>query len=158
MSDIFPDFAQTDALYQLVVREYAKLVCPRSEFAAAMKWCCFVRRTPELDTSRSIGFWVDTCSAWLRLRNERTIQLYSALTAACIASGIAFSKLDRWPFDMAFGIGLGDTSRPNLRWADVLRAGKLPPPTELRRNRPAEIVQLNMLRSEKPGMVRYGST
>jgi hypothetical protein len=60
-------------------------------------------------------------------------QNLKTFTAAIVVSDVPYTPLDRFPFDLSFGLSLGDISRLKDAWRDGLSTGQVAEPTKPRR-------------------------
>jgi hypothetical protein len=135
----FPNQDEIDQLLRLVEAAYPNLKYPhvtevliaehRDQFCRAIMYLCYASRSREPQIKYGATFWIDNCSQWLRDQAYETTMTLRPFCAAIVASGVAFSPLTRYPFDMAFALALGTVSQPSSAWRDVLRDG-VPEPVE----------------------------
>jgi hypothetical protein len=127
-----PDTGELNRLHQMVLTEYPVLQCTPAQLHAAMRWCAYVYRRDRLDEQYAAVFWLDQCREWLRRQCDHNGVSLNAVTAAIVVSRIRFAPLTRYPYDLAFGLSLGDASRPSTEWRQTLANG-LPAPTATKR-------------------------
>lgn len=153
-----PNDAELNELLTVVEAVYPKLMCPRGgedaldsnlqQFRRALTYLCYARRSEDLATGHAAVFWVDQCREWCRRFGFRDALEMSLrpFVAAIIAADVPFAPLTRFPYDLAFGLSLGDVRRPNDAWRGVLLTGQVPEPTKPRRVIPNYRQELNFPR------------
>lgn len=151
-----PDAGELVRLHSLVVTKYPQLACAQDQFERALFTLCFARRQSKLNAAFFPTFWLDACRAFLQRHGYPGNISLSAFTAACIASGIAFSRMDRFPFDVEFGLVAGDLPKPIAAWRSVLNNG-LPKPTPLNRPRQPDERRMVLPVAAEPGVKFNGS-
>jgi hypothetical protein len=146
-----PTEAEVDQLLGIVLERYPQLaprppINPqwadqeqlefRQEFAAAFRILGEFSRTAEPDAKKAASFWVDRAMQRLHGRDIGTVRLPS-FTAALVAHGdITFAPLDRFPYDLAFGLRDGDAGEAvGDGWRAVLASRKLREPMVVERRR-----------------------
>ena len=151
-----PSAVEFDRLSEIVLRRCPQLA-PRSDcegfnaqFRVAMQRLLHVGRKDKLDVQHGWEFWTDDCRNWQQ--QHRVAQGVfvgpTALVAAIAACGdILYAPLDRFPFDLGFGLVPFGGGRPSTdRWREVLVTGRLLEPTPLDRptvvQSPARVQQL----------------
>ncbi len=151
-----PTAKEFDWLSEIVLRRYPQLA-PRadregfgSQFRVAMQRLLHVGRKDKLDTQHGLEFWTDDCRDWQQ--QHRVAQGVfvggAAIVAAIVACGdIPYAPLDRFPFDLGFGLVAYGGGRPSSdKWREVLTTGRLLEPTPLDRPTvvpsPARVQQL----------------
>lgn len=140
-----PDHNQLATLRSMVLSKYAvQLSCTPQQFELALHWTCFARRQPKPNTQFYPVHWLDVCREWLHKQGFGTDMSLRALVAGCVASGVTYTPLDRWPFDVELGLARGDVSKPSNAWRRVLAHG-LPEPTPLNRPVPYVFEQQTMI-------------
>jgi hypothetical protein len=135
-----PNDAELSELLTLVEARYPKLGRPDgdaraadayvAQFSRAIHFLCYARRADKLNTKYHATYWVDQCREFCRqqgLANALTMTL-SPFTAAVVASGVLYSDLSRFLFDLAFGLSLGEVARGSDAWRDVIWKGQIPDP------------------------------
>ncbi|MGD0334055.1 MAG: hypothetical protein ABSA90_12510 [Xanthobacteraceae bacterium] len=151
-----PSSEDLDELFALVKGSYPKLEGDRFQFGRAMIYLCYARRATEPNEKYAATYWLDACREWLgKQAYPRDVSLRS-FTAAVIASAIPVAPLTRFPYDLAFGLTVGDARQPSAAWRDVLRAGAVPKPMALKRPAiPPRTQQLNLMHraDDRPGVV-----
>jgi hypothetical protein len=140
-----PDLEQLETLRSMVLAKYRlQLSCPTDQFALALNFVAFARRQKKPNTLYYPVFWLDQCRIWLKKQGYDSYISLRAFVAACVASNVVYTPLDRWPFDVELGLSLGDASKPSNAWRDVLKSG-IPQPTPLNRAlveiQPIEMIQ-----------------
>jgi hypothetical protein len=121
-----------------------------AQFRVAMQRLLHVGRREKLDLQHGWEFWTNDCRNWQQ--QHRVAQGVfvgpAALVAAIVACGdIPYAPLDRFPFDLGFGLVAHGGGCPSTdRWHDVLVTGRLLEPTPLDRpavvQSPASVQQL----------------
>jgi hypothetical protein len=151
-----PSAKEFDRLSEIVLRRYPQLA-PRADregfdaqFRVAFQRLLHVGRKDKLDMQYGWEFWTDDCRNWQQ--QHRVAQGVSVSPAALVAAIVAcndilFSPLDRFPFDLGFGLVAFGGGRPSTdRWREVLTTGRLLEPTPLDRPTvvpsPARVQQL----------------
>jgi hypothetical protein len=131
-----PSDEELEQLIKLVASKYPVLSCSdareKDQFFNALHFFCFAYRTPDrLATECSFAYWADTFNDWARSRGYDGARVgVKAFTAAAVASGVAHSPIDNFPY-INFGLALGSAGGPpSTAWRDTLRTRSLPSPTE----------------------------
>ncbi len=151
-----PNAGELVRLHGMIVHAYPNLACPQDQFERSLLALCYARRQQELNAGFYPTHWLDTSREWLRKQGYSTDISLRSFVAAAIASGVKYSPLDRFPFDVELGLARGDVSNPSNAWRAVLEAGHVPAPTSL--NRPLTAREpINMIRTE-PVVDARGST
>jgi hypothetical protein len=109
------------------------LTCTIDEFERAIRYFAFARRQPEPNNQFYPVFWLDAAREFLARNGYANAVSLRALVAAAIASGVTYTPLTRWPYDIELGLTRGDASKPSNAWREVLKRGKIPDPTPLKR-------------------------
>ena len=152
-----PNLRELTELRSMVLRQYpVELTCPLDQFERAIRYLCYARRQPKPNTQFYPVFWLDACRDWSRKQGYDTNISLRALVAGCVASGVAYTPLNRWPFDVELGLARGDVSKPSNAWRAVLEAGRLPEPTPLRRQI-LDTEPINMIQPHDPVVDARGS-
>lgn len=153
----FPSADELAELRSMVLRRYpTTLTCSLDQFERAIRYLAFARRQKEPNKQVYPVFWLDACRDWLRKQGYDTNISLRALVAACVASGVTYTPLDRWPFDVELGLARGDVSKPSSGWKTVLANGVLPAPTPL--DRPRQFIeQQTMIQTDTVLDARGGS-
>jgi len=137
-----PDDDELVALHNLIVSRYPQLACAQDQFERALLFMAFARRQSKLNASYYPTFWLDGATDWLRRNGYQADLRLAALIAAAVASGVPYSPLDRFPYDIELGLQVGGVSRPSSAWRAVLANG-VPAPTPL--NRPLVATEHQMI-------------
>jgi hypothetical protein len=152
-----PTAKEFDQLSAIVLGRYPQFA-PRADregfdaqFRVAFQRLLHVgRRDDKLDEAHGLDFWTDDCRFWQQ-QHQVALGVFvggTALTAAVVACGdILYAPLDRFPFDLGFGLVAYGGGRPTTdRWREVLVTGHLLEPTPLDRpsvvQSPARVQQL----------------
>jgi hypothetical protein len=138
-----PSNEEFDRLSEIVLRRYPQLA-PRADregfdaqFRVAFQRLLHVGRKDKLDTQHGWEFWTEDCRIWQQ--QHRVAQGVfvgpTALVAAIVACGdIPYAPLDRFPFDLGFGLVAYGGGRPSSgKWREVLVTGCPLEPTPLDR-------------------------
>lgn len=129
-----PNQAELEQLLSLVTTAHPKLQGAGVEGVRwAMLYLSFARKQPELNEQYYPTHWLDQGRDWLRSQAHDARMSLRDLVAAAVASGVAYSPLVRFPFDVALGLARGDVSRASNKWREVLAAGQVPRPLPLKR-------------------------
>jgi hypothetical protein len=128
-----PDADELAALHRMILQAHpVTLTCPINQFERSLLALCYARRQSELNNQFFPTKWLDDSREWLRAQGYSTDVSLRSFVAAAIASGVRYSPLDRFPFDIELGLARGDGG-PSSAWRAVLESGKLPAPTPLKR-------------------------
>jgi hypothetical protein len=153
---VIPSAEEFDRLSEIVLRRYPQLA-PRADrenfgvqFRVAFQRLLHVGRKDTLDTQHGWEFWADDCRNWQQQHRvaQGVFVSPAALVAGIAACGdIPYAPLDRFPFDLGFGLVAYGGGRPSAdRWREVLATGRLLEPTPLDRPTvvpsPARVQQL----------------
>lgn len=114
-------------------------------FKQAFHWLACVGRQDKLDTTRALSWWVDHAETWLRENGTSSPSVNgNALVVAVLAWGdISFASLDRFPFDLAFGVSAYGGARPTSpTWRHVLDTGKIKPGVDLPTQKTSKTVDI----------------
>jgi hypothetical protein len=135
-----PTAKEFDRLSEIVLRRYPQLA-PRadregfgSQFRVAMQRLLHVGRKDRLDTQHGLEFWTDDCRDWQQ--QHRVAQGVfvggAAIVVAIVACGdIPYAPLDRFPFDLGFGlVAYGGGRQSTDQWRHVLQSGALLAPMQ----------------------------
>ena len=142
-----PDGDELATLHAMIQRAHpVTLTCSLAQFERSLLALCYARRQPELNASFYPTHWLDTSREWLRKQGYGTDISLRSFVAAAIASGVKYSPLTRYPFDLEFSLARGDVSKPSNAWRQVLESGRLPAPTPLMR-RSIDVEPIDMVRS-----------
>ncbi len=131
-----PSPEEETELMRLVANTYPVLSCSHgaemTQFWNALHFLAWTYRTDKLATQYSASFWfVDTFREWAKNRGyEKPPMSLRPFTAAAVASGVAYSPIDNYPY-INFGLSLGSVGVASTAWKTTLRNRSLLPPTEL---------------------------
>jgi hypothetical protein len=100
------------------------------QFGAAFRALGHMGRSDALDRKHAATFWADSAEDLLRAQGASETVSVGPLTTALIAHGdILFSDVARFPYDLEFGLCIGDAGRPARdAWRRVLNTGQAPAP------------------------------
>ena len=148
-----PTEEQLTALMRMVEAAHPQLRLPEGQdpynhhlqFGRAMFYCAYVRRHPVPQTGYYFSYWLDDARIFLERHDYAGRVLLLPFVSAIVASGIAYATLERYPHDLAFGLGQGEANRPSAAWRKVLEHG-IPGPTEVREPLAVKEIQFNMIR------------
>lgn len=140
-----PSAKEFSRLSEIVLARYPQLASRADregfdvQFRVAFQRLLHVGRSDRLDVAHGLDFWTDDCRAFQQ-QHQIALSVFvggAALTAAVVACGdILYAPLDRFPFDLGFGLVAYGGGRPSTgKWREVLITGHLPEPTPL--DRPA---------------------
>jgi len=134
-----PTASEADELLGRVLDAYPMLtpgaddIGFRRQFANSLFFLTHAARQAEPNEKYFRTFWCDQADTFLAAHGIAGPRVhFTALTCAALASGVAYSSLDRFPCDVSLGLKLGQAPRPSTAWRDTLRAGTVPPPTARR--------------------------
>jgi hypothetical protein len=140
---VMPSAAEMEKLYAIVIGKFPQLGphVPRNKrwvedeqrehfeaFVRAFRALGDFGRSDALDTQHAAVWWVDQADAQLRAEGRPGGMSLSAFVAALVSHGdIAFAPIDRFPYDLAFGLRHGGVGhRANAAWKRVLSTGATP--------------------------------
>jgi hypothetical protein len=151
-----PTAEEFDRLSAIVLGRYPQLA-PRADregfdaqFRVAMQRLLHVGRKDTLDVQHGLEFWTDDCRNWQQQHQVAPGVFVggAAIAAGVVACGdILYAPLDRFPFDLGFGLVAYGGGRPSThKWREVLVTRRLLEPTPLDRpsvvRSPATVQQL----------------
>lgn len=134
-----PDAKELGVLYDMVTQTYPQLSCPIAQFERCLMAIAYFRRQAKPNPSYFPMKWSDDAKDWLKRQGHSQDISLPAFTAAAIVSGVVYTPLDRFPYDLEFGFALGGVGKPTNGWRSVLESGRVPSPTAL--NRPRSYVE-----------------
>jgi hypothetical protein len=133
---VLPTADELRRLEEIVLRAYPKLRAggDSNNFRAAFHRLTYARRAEQLDTKRSLDFWLGQCEDWLTAQSYYPSRPATpSFVAAAIAMGdIAFTDPSQFP-----SMKLGITALPQFeplpgRWREVLASNQAPVPVQQR--------------------------
>jgi hypothetical protein len=139
---VMPTDGELDQLYRIVSDRHPNLALPvdasdekvterRISFRNAFLALGSLGRLaePERKNAHAMSWWVDICREWLECaRIERDIDAASFTLAVAAHGDIPHTPLDRWPYDLSFGLQYGGAGRRAVdSWRKVLTNGKILP-------------------------------
>ncbi|MCJ2068307.1 hypothetical protein MKK75_05705 [Methylobacterium sp. J-030] len=139
---VMPTEAQLRALHDMVVTTYPVLKDtagrldgpdePFRRFAAAFRALGAIGRAPALNRDRAANWWVDHAQERLAGLGAVSDLNLASFTAAVVAHGdIPFRALDRFPYELEFGLVAHGGGRPaGDAWRRLLAGDRLPAPAE----------------------------
>lgn len=155
-----PSESELDRLLATVTRQFPRLrrdIAKESferQFKAAFMGLATFRRAVAVDMKRAKTVWLDLLGDRLReMKVAETSISLAPFTAAILAHGdIAYCDLERFPYDLAFGLLVGGTGRPAAdAWRGVLLGRFMPatPQPPAQRQPRANQVQIRTAGEEK---------
>lgn len=135
-----PDEQQAIGLLSLCCATYPVLAAREGDdsfsrlhqFQRALFFCAHARRVEEPQTGYHFTYWLAEARIFLEEHGYIGALTWAPLTAAVVCSGISFHPLDRAPFDLAFGLAIGEAVIPSTEWISILESGVIPKPVEPR--------------------------
>jgi hypothetical protein len=144
-----PNARELEELRSMVLSVYpVELTCSLDQLERCIRFLCYARRQPKLNTELGPLHFMDRCKDWLKAQGYKNDVSLRSFIAGCIVMDVGVSPLDHWPFDIEVALGRGDVSTPSNAWRKVLARGKLSPPMPL--NRPLYEQSLNMIQPSDP--------
>jgi hypothetical protein len=91
------------------------------------------REEPETKNAHSVMWWLEHCRELLDAANNYgDIELRPWVAALAAHGDVPYSRLDRFPYDLAFGLHYGGAGRAaSDAWRHVIASGQLLAPTAI---------------------------
>jgi hypothetical protein len=128
---VMPTDDELAKLHATVARRYPQLASSAPGFKAAFTAIGFLGRYDRPETKHYPAWWIDHLESWCRAEDIPGDISLAAFVGAVLSHGdIPYAPLDRFPFDLSFGLAIGGAGRRATdAWRKVLVTGQLLPPT-----------------------------